>query len=489
MDFNANIFIWQLMVTALIILCTISGFIGYYSKDKSFQFYALYSFFLCLYFLTNQEFRPLRFASGNFSSLRWYIQVVYNCSYFLFFLYFLDIKEHIYRFYKFIYKAVLTIGLIATGVYIYTLLIKSPILFEAFYIYIFVPIIFCLAVYTLYKAIFLPGKLKYFAITGGGIFIIFAMMALFFPILKISFYKASSYNLFYIGIFFEQIIFAIGLGYKIRIINQHLFEKSKEIQHIREKQNRILINQLKQKEEEILAMRLKAEEERIAQIRSKYMDQISRLHLLALQNQMNPHFIFNALNSIKVFLIENDKEKGVYYLNKFSKLIRHILESSRGESISLEEEMEMMKLYMSIENIRFDSKIKFSIQNPEKIDLTQIFIPPMISQPFIENAIWHGLSAKKEGSRNISIRFSSKAHTVFMKIRDNGIGREESQKKSQKQTFQKKSFGLKIVSERIKYFNEKMAVNYTYSIHDLLNKNGEVKGTEIVFVLQNIYDQ
>src|SRR5699024_5284737 len=124
---------------------------------------------------------------------------------------------------------------------------------------------------------------------------------------------------------------------------------------------KLLSQKLKEKEKALLHITKKAEEDRVKQIREEFENKINRIELESLQSQMNPHFLFNALNSIKVFLIENEKQAAVYYLNKFSKLIRHILESSRVESISLKEELEVLELYISLENIRFDDKISFSI--------------------------------------------------------------------------------------------------------------------------------
>ena len=320
--------------------------IGFNTKEKSFLFYAIYTFFLLFYFILitpyDFEWRDQLFTTP-FKSLRWYSRVIYNCSYFFFFLYFLDVKTHLYKFYKLIIKVVGISFLVATLVFCYAMLTKDRTLFDIFYIYVFVPILFCFAIYTLIKSFALPQKLKYFFITGGGIFIIFAMMALFFPMMGWRVFNQEAFVLFYIGIYIEQFVFAFGLAYKVKQINLTLLEKSKENQEIKEAQNQLLEKKLNEKENEILAITAKAEEERVSRLKSKFENEIHRLHLVSLQNQMNPHFIFNALNSIKVFLIENDKEQAIYYLNKFSKFVRIVLESTQVESINLKEELSVLE--------------------------------------------------------------------------------------------------------------------------------------------------
>ncbi|MDQ7917954.1 histidine kinase [Mesonia sp. MT50] len=483
MEFFSTFFFWQLMVTALFILSMISLVIGFNSSEKSFLFYATYTFFLLFYFIlvSPYDFEWLnQLYATPFKALRWYTQVVYNCSYFLFFLYFLDIKTHIYKLYRFLIKVVGIAFTVGTLVFAYAMLTKDAPLFSNFYIYVFVPIVFCFAVYTLIRSMSLPGRLKYFFIIGGGVFIILAMMALFFPIMEWQFFNMKPFALFHIGIYFEQFVFAVGLAYKVKQMNTALLEKSLENQQIKEKQNRILEEKLKEKESEILAITAKTEEERVSQLKSKFEDEIHHLHLASLQSQMNPHFIFNALNSIKVFLIENDKQQAIYYLNKFSKLIRIILESTQVESITLHEELSVLELYVNIENIRFEDKINLQIKNSEKLNLKNIMVPPMILQPFIENSIWHGLMLR-EGEKKINLSFYETQDGVMLKIFDNGIGRQKSRQNVGRKLFKKQSVGLKINQERLDHFNQKRNLNYSFKINDLKKEDGQAMGTEIVF--------
>ena len=164
---------------------------------------------------------------------------------------------------------------------------------------------------------------------------------------------------------------------------------------------------------------------KIATLELQYNNQINELKLASLHNQMNPHFIFNALNSIKHYIINNESKNATHYLNKFSKLIRKILEASASKEISLQEELETMDLYMTIENIRFSNAIEFSINVDEHLNLKSVKVPPLVLQPFLENSIWHGLSSKKN-NKNILLsieRISADYIQIF--IEDNGIGRED----------------------------------------------------------------
>lgn len=235
---------------------------------------------------------------------------------------------------------------------------------------------------------------------------------------------------------------------------------------------------------ELLKITKKAEEERVSKIKSEFDNEIHQLHLSSLQSQMNPHFIFNALNSIKVYLIENNKEQAIFYLNKFAKLIRKILDSSRLGSVSLNEELETIQLYVGIENMRFDNEVDFIIKVDEGIDLKQIKVPPLILQPFVENALWHGLMlSKKEKKVEIRIFFSNKVPVLSLK--DNGVGRRRSRELRKARLYKKKSLGLKMTKERIGHFNYKENLNYSFEIIDLLDRNNNPCGTEVRFSFFN----
>ncbi len=202
----------------------------------------------------------------------------------------------------------------------------------------------------------------------------------------------------------------------------------------------------------------------------------------ALQAQMNPHFIFNALNSIKLYIINNEQRQAVYYLNKFAKLIRNILDTSRKKEVSLTEELETMELYVTIENIRFNNEIEYTCEvKDESLNLDTIKIPPLLLQPFLENAIWHGLASKKEDKRvNLTIDATENDKSVLISIIDSGVGREAAMAIKKAKSLNRKSVGIDLTEERLKTFAddyiEEAYVKYT----DLKDEQGNAKGTEVV---------
>ena len=198
-----------------------------------------------------------------------------------------------------------------------------------------------------------------------------------------------------------------------------------------------------------------------------------------LRSQMNPHFLFNSLNSIKLYIINNEKKNAVHYLNKFSKLVRKILEASSLKEIPLAEELETVELYMTIENIRFSNEIQFKIIIDEDIDPHIIKIPSLILQPFLENALWHGLSSK-DGDKSISLQISrEKDGYINISITDNGVGREIAEKLKESKILKRKSVGIDITQERLANFSKDYQNTFELEILDLFNEQGAASGTKV----------
>ena len=479
MDFTPDIFMWHFTATALFMLCLISGIISYHSREKSFKYYAFYSFFLLLYLFFKSPYEIpflISMYESRFSSLNWYVQVIYNCIYFLFFISFLDVKVYHLKVYTFIRRVVGIAFTISTLLFLGTLISNSVHIFAVFFKYLFTPVMFLFGLYAAVWAFTVPGKLKYYIVIGSIIFASLAVTALFAR--QTSAFDTIVY--FYFGIFIEQIAFGFGLAYKVRKINNSLLYHLTENEKIKSNQNIILQQELQKKEIEIMEISTKAEEQRVLKLKSKFENEINQLHLLSLQSQMNPHFIFNALNSIKVFLIENNKEQAIFYLNKFAKLIRKILDSSRQGSVTLKEELETIQLYMGIENIRFDNQVKIIVHTDVGIDLDNTKVPPLILQPFVENAIWHGLMLS-EKEKIIEINIYKEENFPMLSLKDNGIGRVRSQENKLKKSFKKKSLGLKMTNERLEHFNYKERLKYSFRIIDLFDDDHQSIGTEVRF--------
>ena len=198
-----------------------------------------------------------------------------------------------------------------------------------------------------------------------------------------------------------------------------------------------------------------------------------------LRSQMNPHFIFNSLNSIKLYIINNDKTNAVYYLNKFSKLIRKILMASKEKETSLNDELETMKLYMNIENIRFSNEIDFTITVDPTINIEITKLPSLVLQPFLENSLWHGLSSKSNNKKIILNVSKDSPNFITVEITDNGIGRNASKKINDRKRLERNSVGIDITKARLANFSEAFQNSYTLKIEDLY-ENEKPSGTKII---------
>jgi LytS/YehU family sensor histidine kinase len=213
------------------------------------------------------------------------------------------------------------------------------------------------------------------------------------------------------------------------------------------------------------------------QSETEFQRKLADLKLSALRSQVNPHFVFNCLNSIKLYATQNDVEAVSNYLTKFSLLIRKVLDISASETISLTEELEVLELYLELEVMRFKDKLKYSISTHD-IDTDFIEIPPLLLQPYVENAIWHGLM-NKEGGGFVEIKASFIDSLLVIKIEDDGIGRAKAEELNSKSATQYKSFGMKITADRLALINQLHNKATDVTIDDLIDENGMVAGTRV----------
>jgi two-component system, LytTR family, sensor kinase len=217
----------------------------------------------------------------------------------------------------------------------------------------------------------------------------------------------------------------------------------------------------------------------------KLQKDLATSQLATLRAQMNPHFIFNALNSIQQYILQGNEDEANRYLSRFSKLQREILNNSSQQFISLEKEMELLTLYLQLEQLRFDQTFSWHIHTGEGIDPDEIRIPTMVVQPFIENAIWHGLMAKA-GDKKVDVQFllagDDYLHCI---VSDNGIGRAASAqlKKDSLGSEKHESKGLVLVANRLQILELQHKQTFQVSIQDVLDKHGEVAGTRVTLIL------
>jgi sensor histidine kinase YesM len=194
---------------------------------------------------------------------------------------------------------------------------------------------------------------------------------------------------------------------------------------------------------------------------------------------MNPHFIFNCLSSINKFILKNDTDTASDYLTRFSRLIRQTLTNSQLSLIPLSDEIEMLRLYLDMERLRFSETFNYNIIYENTIEPETIYIPPMLLQPFCENAIWHGLM-HKEGQGRLDIMMSIQNGELQCIITDNGIGREKAAELKGKTGAKQKSFGLKITTERLALFNDEKTIPSFYRTEDVLDEDKNVVGTRVI---------
>lgn len=217
------------------------------------------------------------------------------------------------------------------------------------------------------------------------------------------------------------------------------------------------------------------------------MDNISKqlveMQLAALRSQMNPHFIFNALNSIKKFILLNDAANADIYLGKFALLIRSILSNSSETNISLQKEIEMLTLYLELEKLRFGSKLNYRIDVDPLLEKESIFIPTMIVQPFIENAMLHGIM-HKDTDGEIAISFISHEGFLEINVKDNGVGRKAAGEMMFNKNGQHTSLGIELTKKRLLGLKTEPEINSGIEILDL-EENGNATGTLVkIFVPQ-----
>lgn len=205
------------------------------------------------------------------------------------------------------------------------------------------------------------------------------------------------------------------------------------------------------------------------------------LALKSMRSQMNPHFIFNALNSVNSFIAVNDERNANRYLSEFSALMRAVLENSDEDFIPLTKEIELLELYVKLEHNRFKEKFDYQINIDRTIDLEQFSIPPMLLQPYIENAIWHGLRYRKTKG-NLKIAISNKdSETILISIIDDGIGREKSQELKTKNQLKQKSKGMSTIKNRITILNNMYKDRISVDVSNV-SENGE--GTKVALLLK-----
>ncbi len=485
-DFN----IWLQGMLFVLAIYHIGAYV--FTKDKSFSLYAIYLLLVLIYLIPKSQSQTAIYLtehySGFFNSINWIIPFWLWLFYTWFSIVFLNIEEKSKTLSKISYTWIISVAIISTIFFFVDILFFGEQYLKILFLVIYTPLSFIYIAYFLINIFKYKDPLNVFYFLGFFAYLTFALIALYFSLKKQEtvFNYMFPIDFFMIGVFLEAVILSIGLGYKYHIYrierdNVHL-KLIKELQRndtLKDQLNEQLSERVAITSIELQNLSKQAELHKIEQLKTHYKNEINELKLSSLLSQMNPHFIFNALNSIKLYIINNQPKKAARYLNKFSKLIRRILEASKSKNVSLDEELETMELYMSIENIRFSNEIDFKIQVDDSVDVETVKIPPLLIQPFLENAIWEGLSSKKDKKKIVLTAQQKGVDFVEITIEDNGISREVAAKINAEKYILRENSSLELTKNRLQNFTKDFKNNYSLTFKDVIDENKNVKGTKV----------
>jgi sensor histidine kinase YesM len=432
LDFNSEIYSW--VRGGLFVLFLYHFLIFFQNRSKLYLYYSLFLLALTIYLLqhvVSDYIKPI-YAYLNFS-----IQFLAYAAYVAFARDLLDTRTHLIKWDKYFELEIKVLVLLAP----IFVLIQFFLGYE-FQVKAFTAIIPALTIFTFVSYYIILTRINdnfsLFFVFGSLIYVVLANISFLEAFVGREFFISKGVEpmfFVYLGALLQSIIFSVLLGLIIKRIEQK--SKNAEVK---------------------LAVKLKEMEE---------------LKMTALQSQMNPHFLFNSLNSINNFVLKNDIEKASDYITKFSKLIRVILNSSSSPTSSLTEELAVLALYVKLEQMRVNGGFDYIVSVDENLKLDYIKVPTLFLQPFIENAIWHGIM-KKDGEKEIELSIKEVQGNVFCVIRDNGIGINKARELDQI-TQKKRFFGTETTENRIRVLHQNKSV--TIETKDI--SVGTKTGTEV----------
>lgn len=232
----------------------------------------------------------------------------------------------------------------------------------------------------------------------------------------------------------------------------------------------------------LLAYQNKLKTTKLAQ---SYENKLIEMEMQTLKAQMNPHFLFNSLNAIKHYALTKTPYETSDYISRFSLLIRKILNNSTQKIVTLDQELETLRLYIDVESLRFIDKFEHTIHIDPMLNLSEIWVPPLILQPFVENAIWHGLMHLPHKG-HLMINIFGETNQIMVTIMDNGVGRESSRKNNEDRLKKDKSYGIDITQSRINLIEKMYGVKAKFWIDDLYDLNGHALGTKVTLIIPKI---
>ncbi|MBL1407843.1 histidine kinase [Sphingobacterium faecale] len=307
-----------------------------------------------------------------------------------------------------------------------------------------------------------------------------------------SFYLLAAPAYFQLGILLQALFFALAMGEKVVVQHNELDNEQRSIiqQLALEDQgtkeaNRRLEEEIEARVKEMIKIRENLEEQERRRVSAEHEHSLLKSEIQAKQAQINPHFIFNSLNAIKYLILQNESAKAIKYLITFSRFIRSILDQANTESISLTDEIAIVRNYIDLEKKRFDDSFNICITNNLPSDMPYFQTPPFLLQPFVENAIWHGLLPSTKHEKRLSIVLDQTEEGVKIIVEDNGVGR--LYKNGHVPSKERGGLGIKLSLKRVELFNLNHKTQHiSCHIHDLKDDAQRPSGTRIEIIIKTI---
>lgn len=385
----------------------------------------MYLFFLSIYIIDKNDYGMVLESTILTRNLNWYVQIVYHFIYFWFTFQFINYFKHFpnqKKYFKIFTFSLLGVGSIA---FLICTILQNDSLFLNYFLYLHIPLGLSGFIFILYKILFVKEPMKLFYIPAISFYLIFSLIAVSLTFVFKNYSGIEPISYFYYAVLIETTMFAMGLGIMIKL----KFEENMQFQK-----------------------------------------EVEKLKVNALQNQMNSHFMFNTLNSLKSFIIENEKSTAINYLNKYAKLTRNYLEGGMLEVHSLKDELLAVQLYLDLENQRLNNTINFTMPEIENSLDSKHKIPTHLLIPLIEFAIWKGLFYKKN-NKILQLKMQEVNENIEVIISDNGYyNGTKSPKLQDKEIWD----GIAIAEKRIKFFNKSNHKPIVLSM-DQNKKGGTIK--------------
>ena len=463
--------------------------LGVQNRSRDFYWYFIYSVLIVIHYAIQFDgIIGFRVFFGNHPEVYYLLNdvtmYIFYIAYIVFIKHFLSISEYDQGLNKLLdfqigFHLCCAIGIFSFG------LITKDFPFMRDYLSMLWAVPFFISLYAIYRIWrYNPLKVKVYVILGTFCLTVFSLVELLISLQSDTYFHELnnptigglfSLNFTTFGILLELLCFSLGLGHKYKEKDQVIQEAQKNyIDELQKNQaiSKQLNNQLNQLvEEKINELRdkdAKLAQEKADKMQAEFNRVLLQSELDAIKSQFNPHFIFNCLNSIKFLMRTDQASKAIVYLNSFAKLIRYSLDNVSREWVSLQDDLNFLKQYVDLENLRLKHEVDLKINQDLTTAIDQIYVPPMLLQPLIENAIWHGVSTVPHAGV-ISINLKQEKEQLRVTIEDNGKGIAPETGK-----VKTSGKGIKIVEDRLRSLENRMQVKTSFKIESRENEGTKV---------------